>query len=172
MYRLAASVRCSVHSRSFRTPWASQQIKLATRCGAPSLATFKYYSTVSCGHLIPSESPSDHDSKAIQDTFEGLLLMSLLRYLYAFPPFVPFSGSPSFSLRPDFGPDGLPILPKIESGEIEMRIFTHRSFAARPTHVFEDSPDDPSPDNEQSVVPRNCFCDCRNDNPPLKQKKA
>jgi ribonuclease-3 len=30
-----------------------------------------------------------------------------------------------------------------------MRIFTHRSFAARPTHVFEDSPEDPSPDNEQ-----------------------
>ncbi|KAH9077049.1 ribonuclease III [Lactarius deliciosus] len=52
-------------------------------------------------------------------------------------------------LRPDFGPDGLPILPKIESGEIEMRVFTHRSFAARPTHVFEDSSDDPSPDNEQ-----------------------
>lgn len=34
-----------------------------------------------------------------------------------------------------------------------MRVFTHRSFAARPTHVFEDSPEDPSPDNEQSVVP-------------------
>jgi ribonuclease-3 len=34
-----------------------------------------------------------------------------------------------------------------------MRIFTHRSFAARPTHVFEDSPEDPSPDNEQSVPP-------------------
>jgi hypothetical protein len=30
-----------------------------------------------------------------------------------------------------------------------MRVFTHRSFAARPTHVFEDSPEDPSPDNEQ-----------------------
>ncbi|KAI9453113.1 ribonuclease III domain-containing protein [Russula earlei] len=52
-------------------------------------------------------------------------------------------------LKPDFGPGGLPPLPKINSSGIEMRAFTHRSFAARPAHVFEDSPDDPSPDNEQ-----------------------
>ncbi|KAF8505883.1 ribonuclease III, partial [Russula emetica] len=51
--------------------------------------------------------------------------------------------------RPDFGPSGLPLLPKINSRDVELRIFTHRSFAARPTHVFEDSPEDPSPDNEQ-----------------------
>ncbi len=38
-----------------------------------------------------------------------------------------------------------------------MRVFTHRSFAARPTHVFEDSPEDPSPDNEQfGHVPLQC----------------
>jgi len=88
------------------------------------LATFKN-PAVSRG----STTPSDHDLKTIQDTFEGLLLMA--------------------HLRPDFGPDGLPRLPEIESADIEMRIFTHRSFAARPTHVFEDSPEDPSPDNEQ-----------------------
>ncbi|KAI9467132.1 ribonuclease III [Lactarius psammicola] len=75
--------------------------------------------------------------------------MSLLRYLCAFPPLRPFLRLTISLTRPDFGPDGLPILPKIESGDIEMRVFTHRSFAARPTHVFEDSPDDPSPDNEQ-----------------------
>jgi hypothetical protein len=57
--------------------------------------------------------------------------------------------------RPDFGPGGLPPLPTVNSSEIETRVFTHRSFAARPTHVFEDTPEDPSPDNEQfSLFPR------------------
>lgn len=125
MHRLAATVRRGVHSPSSHTPWASLRIKRPTRGGAFSLATFKYYSTVSQSHLIPS----DHDLKAIQDIIEGLHLMS--------------------QLNPDFGPEGLPRLPKIESGDIAMRVFTHRSFAARPTHVFEDSPEDPSPDNEQ-----------------------
>jgi hypothetical protein len=45
-----------------------------------------------------------------------------------------------------------------------MRVFTHRSFAARPTHVFEDSPEDPSPDNEQfSHVPLSLQCVCAAD---------
>ncbi|KAA1466570.1 ribonuclease III [Dentipellis sp. KUC8613] len=52
------------------------------------------------------------------------------------------------ALNPDFGPAGLPPLPAIEHHELRLRVFTHRSFAARPTHVFEDSPEDPSPDNE------------------------
>jgi hypothetical protein len=59
---------------------------------------------------------------------------------------------PSPQSRPEFGPRGLPLLPKINSRDVEIRVFTHRSFAARPTHVFEDSPEDPSPDNEQFSV--------------------
>ncbi|RDX53832.1 ribonuclease III [Lentinus brumalis] len=50
-------------------------------------------------------------------------------------------------LKPDF-PDGLPPLPEIHSEQLRIQVFTHRSFYARPTHVFEDMPDDPSPDNE------------------------
>ena len=79
MYRLAATVRSGVHSLSLHTPWASPRIKLPTRGGASSLATFKYHLAVS--RRCASTNPSDHDSKAIQDIFEGLLLMSLLRYL-------------------------------------------------------------------------------------------
>ncbi|KAI0068583.1 ribonuclease III [Artomyces pyxidatus] len=51
-------------------------------------------------------------------------------------------------LNPNFNPGGLPPLPHIKSDELRLRVYTHRSFAARPTHIFEDSPDDPSPDNE------------------------
>ncbi|KAI0921145.1 hypothetical protein AcV5_001161 [Taiwanofungus camphoratus] len=51
-------------------------------------------------------------------------------------------------LQPDLGPEGLPPLPEIESNELRTQIFTHRSYYARPTHVFEDGPEDPSPDNE------------------------
>uniref|UniRef100_A0A0W0FX36 Uncharacterized protein n=1 Tax=Moniliophthora roreri TaxID=221103 RepID=A0A0W0FX36_MONRR len=43
----------------------------------------------------------------------------------------------------------LPSLPKINSKEIERQILTHRSVYARPTHTFEDLPNDPSPDNEK-----------------------
>ncbi|OSD04578.1 ribonuclease III [Trametes coccinea BRFM310] len=50
-------------------------------------------------------------------------------------------------LRPEL-PDGLPPLPEIQSEALRLQVFTHRSFYARPTHVFEDMPDDPSPDNE------------------------
>lgn len=49
--------------------------------------------------------------------------------------------------RPEF-PDGLPELPEILSPAINTQVFTHRSYYARPTHVFEDDPSDPSPDNE------------------------
>jgi ribonuclease-3 len=54
---------------------------------------------------------------------------------------------------PDFGPDSasLPPLPVIHSDAIRLQVFTHRSFFARPTHIFEDHPDDPSPDNEKYV---------------------
>ena len=53
--------------------------------------------------------------------------------------------------RPDFGEgDSLfPPLPEIKSSAISLQVFTHRSFYARPGHVFEDPPDDPSPDNER-----------------------
>ncbi|KAI0053691.1 ribonuclease III [Auriscalpium vulgare] len=74
------------------------------------------------------DTPDLPEDIQIQQIFEGLLLMSLL--------------------KPDFGPAGLPALPPIRSDDLRLRVFTHRSFAARPTHVFEDSPDDPSPDNE------------------------
>ncbi|KAJ2923319.1 hypothetical protein H1R20_g13776, partial [Candolleomyces eurysporus] len=54
-------------------------------------------------------------------------------------------------LDPDFGPNSinLPVLPVIGDARINDQVFTHRSVAARPTHVFEDHPDDPSPDNEK-----------------------
>ena len=52
--------------------------------------------------------------------------------------------------RPEF-PNGLPPLPEILSEQLRLQVFTHRSFFARPTHVFEDMPDDPSPDNEMYV---------------------
>ena len=42
----------------------------------------------------------------------------------------------------------MPPLPEIQSEQLRLQVFTHRSFFARPTHVFDDMPDDPSPDNE------------------------
>lgn len=55
------------------------------------------------------------------------------------------------SLNPDFGIDEslFPRLPDISSPAIKQQVYTHRSFYARPTHIFEDHPDDPSPDNEK-----------------------
>jgi hypothetical protein len=53
--------------------------------------------------------------------------------------------------RLDIDAADLPPLPVIQSEELRRRVFTHRSYFARPTHVFEDSPHDPSPDNEMSV---------------------
>ncbi|KAF9266277.1 ribonuclease III [Marasmius fiardii PR-910] len=43
----------------------------------------------------------------------------------------------------------LPPLPKIRSRDTERKVFTHRSYYGRPNHVFEDQPDNPSPDNEK-----------------------
>jgi len=61
-----------------------------------------------------------------------------------------------FSVRssitsPDFGKDDVffPKLPEIRSPAIKSQVFTHRSYYARQTHIFEDLPDDPSPDNEK-----------------------
>jgi len=45
----------------------------------------------------------------------------------------------------------LPPLPQIGDNRLLAQIFTHRSLARRPKRSFEDSPDDPSPDNEQLV---------------------
>lgn len=56
------------------------------------------------------------------------------------------SGRPALS--PQLGPEGLPPLPEIHSNTIRTQVFTHRSYFARPTHIFEDTPEDPSPDNE------------------------
>ena len=48
----------------------------------------------------------------------------------------------------------MPPLPEILSEQLRLQVFTHRSFFARPTHIFEDMPDDPSPDNEMYVPVR------------------
>lgn len=42
-----------------------------------------------------------------------------------------------------------PPLPEINSEQIRRQVFTHRSFYGRPNHIFEDLPQDPSPDNEK-----------------------
>ncbi|KAH6914671.1 hypothetical protein BKA70DRAFT_1256728 [Coprinopsis sp. MPI-PUGE-AT-0042] len=57
----------------------------------------------------------------------------------------------AMKLEPDFGPNNnlWPPLPDIRDRAIERQIFTHRSFYARPTLVFEDHPTDLSPDNER-----------------------
>ncbi|EAU84240.2 double-stranded RNA binding domain-containing protein-containing protein [Coprinopsis cinerea okayama7 len=54
-------------------------------------------------------------------------------------------------LNPDFGPNNVnfPPLPEITNRNIELQVFTHRSYHARPTHVFEDHINDLSPDNER-----------------------
>ncbi|OCH96019.1 ribonuclease III [Obba rivulosa] len=57
------------------------------------------------------------------------------------------NASGKYTLRPLV--EEIPPLPEIRSKAIYEQIFTHRSFYARPTHIFEDSPDDPSPDNEK-----------------------
>ncbi|KAH7105615.1 ribonuclease III domain-containing protein [Auriculariales sp. MPI-PUGE-AT-0066] len=46
-------------------------------------------------------------------------------------------------------PDEVPTLPEIQSDHLRTKVFTHRSFFARPTHQFEDRLDDLSPDNER-----------------------
>jgi hypothetical protein len=60
------------------------------------------------------------------------------------PPQNILSMSPSANGRSEL----LPPLPTIHSRRILQRIFTHRSLSKRP-RAFEDSPNDPSPDNEQ-----------------------
>ncbi|KAF8450253.1 ribonuclease III domain-containing protein [Boletus edulis BED1] len=47
------------------------------------------------------------------------------------------------------GEHPFPTLPPIHDDHIRTMVFTHRSLYARPNHVFEDHPDDPSPDNEK-----------------------
>lgn len=54
------------------------------------------------------------------------------------------------ALEPDS--QELPPLPELVDQEMHNRVFTHRSLYARPTHVFEDSPQDPAPDNEMCVL--------------------
>jgi ribonuclease-3 len=62
----------------------------------------------------------------------------------------PTHSSSSFSHR-SFASSALPPLPRIGDSRLLTQIFTHRSLARRPKRSFEDSPDDPSPDNEQLV---------------------
>ncbi|KIK29163.1 hypothetical protein PISMIDRAFT_89551 [Pisolithus microcarpus 441] len=58
--------------------------------------------------------------------------------------------SPVYVLKPIFDVSNpFPALPPIHSRDIECQVFTHRSYYARPNHVFEDHPKDPSPDNEK-----------------------
>ena len=57
--------------------------------------------------------------------------------------------SPPSVLQPNFSSDPFPALPSLRSDRIRLRVFTHRSYFARPGHVFEDRPNDPSPDNEK-----------------------
>ncbi|KAF8587159.1 ribonuclease III [Ramaria rubella] len=54
----------------------------------------------------------------------------------------------SSALDPAIKPEDLPDLPRITSEDINLQVYTHRSVFARPTHVFEDAPGDPAPDNE------------------------
>ena len=55
--------------------------------------------------------------------------------------------------RPRIDVEQLPPLPDILSDELRKQVFTHRSVHARPSAIFEDSRDDPSPDNEAYVSP-------------------
>ena len=57
------------------------------------------------------------------------------------------------SCRLNIQAEALPPLPEIRSPELRKQVFTHRSVHARPTAIFEDSLDDPSPDNEMYVRP-------------------
>lgn len=57
--------------------------------------------------------------------------------------------NPPSVLQPKFSSDPFPSLPSLRSDSIRLQVFTHRSYFARPGHVFEDHPDDPSPDNEK-----------------------
>ncbi|KAF8838633.1 ribonuclease III [Paxillus ammoniavirescens] len=60
--------------------------------------------------------------------------------------------NPPSALRPNFTEEHpFPPLPPIYDEQIRTQMITHRSFYARPNHVFEDHPDDPSPDNENHV---------------------
>ncbi|KAI9447224.1 ribonuclease III domain-containing protein [Lactarius psammicola] len=57
----------------------------------------------------------------------------------------------SSQTHPSPSSNSLPPLPLIRDRRLLTQIFTHRSLARRPKRSFEDSPDDPSPDNEQLV---------------------
>ncbi|KAG2141663.1 ribonuclease III domain-containing protein [Suillus cothurnatus] len=60
------------------------------------------------------------------------------------------SDSPPSILHPVFNANQpFPPLPDINKESIRTQVFTHRSYYGRPNHVFEDHPQDPSPDNEK-----------------------
>jgi len=89
-------------------------------------------------------------------TLSGLRTILLLQFIPAGTPrrslMDPASKTPYTSvrtaLRPAIAKKDLPPLPDIKDGNIRLQVFTHRSFYARQTRLFEDHPDDPSLDNE------------------------
>ncbi|KAF9649367.1 ribonuclease III [Thelephora ganbajun] len=58
------------------------------------------------------------------------------------------SSTPRIALRLNVAKKDHPPLPDIRDDKIRLQVFTHRSFYARQTRLFEDHPDDPSLDNE------------------------
>lgn len=117
---------------------------------APLLPLSTYPQFTTCSSVKPLQIRSSHaTSVAVNHRFPRI--SPSIHHLMMI-------GSPTLSLTPLFflpiprilsGPEWpLPPLPQINNTALRTQVFTHRSFAARPTHVFEDTPSDPSPDNE------------------------
>jgi len=81
-------------------------------------------------------------------TLSGLRTILLLQFIPAGTPrrslMDPASKTPYTSvrtaLRPAIAKKDLPPLPDIKDGNIRLQVFTHRSFYARQTRLFEDHP--------------------------------
>lgn len=98
------------------------------RAGASSLATFKYAVIPYRGHyssVAPTPILSDHDSKAIQDTLEGLRLMSLLKCVHFL--FLLIAVLPMLNSRV---PPTCPSSPALPLPAIQTRLWTRRSPAS------------------------------------------
>jgi hypothetical protein len=87
--RLVSKARmCALMAPRRGLPQPHACLRRHCQLGACSLARFIYCSTFP--HRPFSTTPTEsglpvHDEKAIQDTFEGFLLMSLLKYVYLLP---------------------------------------------------------------------------------------